>query len=343
MQHLLIDARSILPEAHGIGRYTENLLQGLSQIRGEWDRSFRISVLVHKPFALSEIFSSIQSRSGFLSPEAVFELPWILKKERVDLYLNPSFESFPILPCRYAQVVHDLNHLRFGGFLQIQYYEFLLKRSIQRADHLFTVSQTMRKDISDWSGRRIEEIGVLPNAFEMPQCESPETLAQELSRFSLLPDNYFLLVGNRKPHKGLLPLMDAYVGSSLHFPLAVTLSPEASPYDDSRIRYLSSVKHRQLNALMQGARALIFPTQYEGYGRPPVEAGLLGTPLIVSDIPVLREVLDGFSGEIEFLDPRNPELWISSLLRSQNTKKGSVVGAAPSPSDVAHKLIQTLR
>ncbi len=343
MQHILIDARSILPEAHGIGRYTETLLWGLDMTRRQWEHSCRISILIHKKFLLSESFPSIQAHSPFLAPQAMVEVPWILKREDIDLYFNPSFESFPILPCRYAQVVHDLNHLKFGGFLHIQYYEFLLKRSIQRADHLFTVSQTMRKDISEWSGRRIEEIGILSNGFESPDRASLETLSRDLSHFSFVPDKYFLLVGNRKPHKGLLPLMDAYVHSNLDFPLAVTLSSEASPYCDSRIRYLGSVNHRQLNTLIQGARALVFPTEYEGYGRPPVEAGLLGTPLIISDIPVLREVLDGFSGEIEFLDPRNPELWVSSLLRSQNTKKGSVVGAAPSPSDVARKLIQTLR
>jgi glycosyltransferase involved in cell wall biosynthesis len=343
MLKVLLDARSVTPHAHGIGRYTELLLKGLDLVRSEWEREFQFSVLIHHNFPLAQKFRTVPADSKFLSLSALYEVPQILKRECTDLYFNPSFESFIGLPCRHIQIVHDLNHLKYGNFLQTQYYEYLLKRSIHRAHRMITVSQTMREDISRWSNRPKDEILVIPNAFE--ECAPLEAahLKGVLSTFDLVPDRYFLVVGNKKPHKGILPLLSAYSKSELSFPMAVTLSLEDSPEDDPRIRYLGSVSSESLMALMQGARGLVFPTHYEGYGRPPVEAALLKTPVLVSDIPVLKEALASFSGEIEFLDPTDTSIWIETLTKWQNKPKGSVDGHAPTVEDVARQAIQSLR
>ena len=149
----------IRPKGHGISKYVEDLTltlgpndpltlnflkaPGVSSIE-----DLRMIFIIRSDCPKDSpvrSFETVELNSSCYHPKSWIQIPMLLKKLNADLFFNPTFASYPFLPCPYVQTIHDLNHLWFGNFFQKIYYNVLLKRSIKSAAAVLTVSNFVKK------------------------------------------------------------------------------------------------------------------------------------------------------------------------------------------------------
>ena len=312
---ILIDARMVSKFEHGISRYVSALAEGLVA-RGLDTLSFQpVFILNSEEVGLrakapwSEL-DCVETSVSFLSWKEWFEIPKLIRETRAKAFHSPSFASFPILTIPYAQTVHDLIHLEYGSKFHLLYYSFLLKPFARKATVLASVSVSARDEVANWVGIPKSAVEVHPNTFDRPS-EEPELLAKEaafLDSMSLKPGGFYFAVANEKAHKNLEMLKAAHVEAVVAEPLLVA-HEYLSKVDPNRERPYA------FSALMRNARAVLSPSLVEGFGRVPIETLLMGTPVLLSDIPVHREILSGqpATESVVFVDPRSRSDWAAQI------------------------------
>jgi len=192
----------------------------------------------------------------------------------------------------------------------------MLRELCRAADHIVTVSEFSRREIIKFFAIGEDRVTNTYQAANLPvsaQSWTADQIAKLLENmFGLVPDEYFLFVGAIEPKKNLARLIDAYAASGSQYPLIIAgglgwqYEQELEKIADERflrydiaghamtprrrVRRLSYVSSEHLVALMRGARALLFPSLYEGFGLPVLEAMSLGTPVMTSKVASLPEV-----------------------------------------------------
>lgn len=318
LPRVVIDARMVGPHLHGIARYVSLLAQGLA---AKPSLSFEPVFLIQP--GMEQQFHGFEERvvrTPFLDLKESWLLPIVIKKLKPALYHSPSFSSLAFSPCPTVVTIHDLNHLQYGGPAEKFYYQMILRPFAKRSKKIVTVSQFSRQEMEPWLG--VKSIEVVKNALD-PSLEAVSTIDEEarLKSLGLTRDRYFLSLSNEKPHKNLSTLVRAYLRwtgedptRATAFPLAVTC--DAFPGERGLVR-LGRLDETDLRIVLRNARALFFPSLYEGFGLPPIEAASQGVPVVVSDISAHREALLASGGsETLFLDPLNVDGWKSAFARA---------------------------
>lgn len=255
MIDLCVDVR--MANSSGIGTFIRSLLPFLNQ----------------PPFRLILLGQEIPFQAPLYSLQEQISYP--LKIPRCDLFWSPHY-NVPLLPIRAkkrAVTIHDVCHLAFGSKLQKVYAQFVMKKALQ-SQVVTTVSKFSQKEIQKYLGPApIEVIPIAPKAMEK------ETVPQ----YSL-PKQFILYVGNVKPHKNLQRLMRALPDIDL------VLVGKGEIEKRERVWPLGEVPDSDLPYLYKKAKALVFPSLYEGFGLPPLEAMSCGCPTIVSQAASIPEV-----------------------------------------------------
>jgi len=196
--------------------------------------------------------------------------------------------------------LHDLVPMRlpFTTLDDRPYYDRLIRACLKQGDHVVTVSETSRHDILDVYGADTDRVTNCYQAVDLPESADgdPGELGERLrTLFGLEVGEYFLFVGAIEPKKNLGRLIEAYLSAGLDRPLIVAGPPAwkaegelrlvggaaAAPGAD-RVRRLGWLPADHLRALVAGARAVLSPSLYEGFGLPMVEAMAMGTPVMTS-------------------------------------------------------------
>lgn len=320
---VFIDARMVTPVRHGFGRYVSMMARGLAAVQESQELKYDPVFLINPSSEVSElkVFPVCEIKSSFLNPSEMVEIPRVLKATSATLYHSPTFSSLWYSPCPWLVTIHDLNHLTFGGVGHRAYYQVLLKRFAKKAKKVFTVSQFSRDEISYWSGLQKDSIEVMPAPLD-PRFRTelhPNLISETLSSLGLERDRYFFTLSNLKPHKNLGLLVNSYqqyrqaeqaAGRS---PWQLVLNTTWSSKIEGLLA-LGSLAEDQSQALMAGAGAFVFPSLYEGFGIPPLEAAAVGAPVIASEIPPLKEGLfDLKSSEIIWADPKDAAAWAKAM------------------------------
>ncbi len=205
---------------------------------------------------------------------------------------------------------HDIIPLRLPSTTvddKARYYD-LCRAIVREADHLVAVSEATRRDMIRFLGVEESRVTVTWQAVDIPATlreRSQDAIALELEDLFALPyRGYFLYYGAVEPKKNLGRLVEAWLQSGTATPLVIVggrawLSEEESGLLDSvlasggaaaeRIRRYEYMPFTQLVSLIQGARATLFPSIYEGFGLPVLESMLLGTPVMTSRKGALAE------------------------------------------------------
>jgi glycosyltransferase involved in cell wall biosynthesis len=214
--------------------------------------------------------------------------------------------------------IHDLVPLRlpFTTLDDKRYFYKLVHHIARTADHIVTVSEHSRRDIIDVLGVEEHRVTNTWQAVDVPAdivALSEDTLAKQLQAlFGLQPREYYLFCGAIEPKKNVSRLLDAYAASGTKRPLILAGSSgwqnhtELSKIGGDRfrsyriegatirrqrqVRRLDYLARDPLLYLMRGARALLFPSIYEGFGLPVVEAMALGTPVLTANVSSLPEI-----------------------------------------------------
>ncbi len=266
---ILADGRWV--GTHGIGRFSHEVLSRLKNI----------SILREGPPPLS-----IQN---------LFWQPYYLyrHKNKYKLFFTPGFNPVSISTMPSIITIADLIHL-YGpekqNVAKKAFYEFLIKPSLYRALKIFTVSEFSKRSIAEWGNipsEKIINVGCGISASFYPDGEKHDPGYP-----------YFLYVGNMKAHKNIPRLIHAFANAD--FDGKLILTGERSPlileiiqkkHLENRIIFSKKLDEETLAKYYRGAMGLLFPSLYEGFGLPPLEAMACGTPVLASNVTSIPEVV----------------------------------------------------
>ncbi len=303
-----IDARLTHYRQAGISTYTVSLLRALAEV----DADDEFTVLQSRKSREHIVTAPNVRRKSLWTPahhrwEQV-ALPLELAPLGLDLLHSPDFIPPFHRRCRAVVTIHDLAFLRYPETLtdESRRYYRQVKRAVESADAVIAVSESTKDDIVELLGEPERKIAVVyeaaANRFRpVPPADYVEALR---ARFDVQP-GYFLFVSTIEPRKNLLTLLRAY--ALLHSGRRASLPPlvvagakgwlkepaldEMVPLPHGSVRFVGAVTDEELLWLYNGALALTYPSLYEGFGLPPLEAMACGTPVICSNTSSLPEVV----------------------------------------------------
>jgi glycosyltransferase involved in cell wall biosynthesis len=306
---IAIDARKL--HDYGIGTYLRNLATELArQNSGDHYRLICRPADADFVRSLGPEFEPIVEHAGNDSMLEMFSVPWALRQARVDLFHAPHYVVSPLTTCPTVVTIHDCIHLRFPQYLPNRrahaYARVMMTMAARRARRILTVSQASKQDILQYLDVPASKIEVIYNALDERLATPPpeEDITRVRERFQLRAP-FILYTGNIKPHKNVDRLIEAFAILRKRRPQELKLliiGDEISKYPNLRrqihrfqlhqhVRFLGFVPDATVHVLYKLAAAFVFPSLYEGFGLPPLEAMASGTPVITSNVSSLPEVV----------------------------------------------------
>ena len=241
-------------------------------------------------------------------PRVGYAMPRAARHDHLDL-LHVTYTLPPFLRCRTVVTVHDISYAFFPQAFSRRDRLLLsvaVPSSMRRADRVITVSESARRDIIRHYRIAEHKIVAIPEAAEehFTPIRACDDLARVRTRYQL-PERYILAVGNLQPRKNLRRLIEAFafLKGAERVPQRLVLVGkglwrESEIFDDIRARGLEGeiiatgyVPDADLPALYSAADVFVYPSLYEGFGLPPLEAMACGTPVIASTASSLPEVV----------------------------------------------------
>jgi glycosyltransferase involved in cell wall biosynthesis len=213
-------------------------------------------------------------------------LPWSARRHRLDMLFNPGFTAPIFCGCPMVTVFHDLQHKRHPEYFRwfdLPFWNFFLWASARRSRGLIAVSGATRDDVERYYHRRAEVIhhGVEREFFEIARNRQPS--------------DYLLCASTSHPHKNLDRLLRVYTQANDLPPLLITgvrgfAAKEVEKLAGKSVKITGWIPRDELRELFRCARGFIYPSTFEGFGMPVLEAMAAGVPVACSDIPPLREL-----------------------------------------------------
>jgi glycosyltransferase involved in cell wall biosynthesis len=304
MLNVFIDHQKFSTQKYGgISRYFANIIQGIKRTE---DMTYLLGVLHAKNHYIQDEPLSLKGRlpDRILSRNERYDVQlnqlyckWLLEKSEFDVfhptYYHPYF--FKQLKKPLVITVHDMTHEALPEYFWAQDPLTHNKRlNIERADSIITISNTTRKDLLDMFRVDPAKVSVIYHGIDI---ESP-LLVQPVEN---LPEQYLLFVGDRSGYKNFYLFMKAFQQLAHRFPdLHVVLTGggrlEIADREfldrlglTDRVRHINATDE-QLNFLYQNAQLFVYPSLYEGFGLPILEAFKARCPILLSDTECFREV-----------------------------------------------------
>lgn len=265
---------------HGIGRFAKEV----------YDNNF---------------FTPIKLNGNPVSVFDVLKLTLYLMFHK-NFYFSPGFNAPFFFLNRTAITIHDLNHIDVDAntsFLKKIYYKIILKRACKKSAMILTVSEFSKKRIVEWSGVDPSKIKVVYNGIS-------NAFHRNIKPYNIASP-YILVVGNRKLHKNENRALYAFAKAKIPNDIKIIFSgnPSEQLIDTinnlnikNRVVFSGRLSEQELASMYKGAKCLLFPSLYEGFGLPAIEAMACGTPVITSDTTSLPEIC---SDKVLYVNPKN--------------------------------------
>ncbi len=310
--NVVLDGTPLLGRRTGVGRYTEHLMSALVA-RGD----VRVSVLAITLRGGGELRSAVppgvRTRSVRFSARAMhiawsrWNFPPIsLLTRGLDVYHGTNFVLPPIGRLGGVVMIHDIAYLTMPDVVDeaSQRLRVLVPDALRRAAVVVSPSQTTADRVREAYPDITPEIVPTPLGVQPSWSQAAPPTADDRRRLDL-PDDYFLFVGTREPRKDLPTLVAAYrelrASAGPAVPTLLLVGPPGwgpELVGAPGVQVHDYAPAGDLETIVAGARALVMPSRDEGFGLPALEALAAGTPVIVSDIPALREVTGGHASAI---------------------------------------------
>lgn len=253
----------------------------------------------------------------------IWTLPRYLRRNPVDIYLTQYITPFFIpKKIKIAAIIHDVSfkvYPQYIKFSDLFFLKILIPISLRRADKIIGVSKFTAEEIKKYYKATGDKVVWIHNAVSddfLRQDISPEKILSVKKKYAL-PNEYILYIGTLQPRKNIPVLIEAYAKIKHKIGAKLVIAGGRGHNFDRRIDTAVSkldlkndvffpgfIDEEDKAAIMKGARVFCFPSLYEGFGIPILEAMAAGTPVIASNIPPHREIA-GESGL--FFEPKSPE------------------------------------
>ena len=301
--NIVINAVLAFEQPRGVGRYINNLFPALAKIDkdnqyyiyyGKWMKNYEFLTIKQSNFHFIEldIKNTMVSRNLYLA----IKLPLDCKKYKPDLFFLVDTQAIIIKPCKMVSTIHDLaefvvpeKYSPKQAFIRRQ----IVKHQVKASNHIMTVSQYSKDDICSRFHIKPESITVVYNSVEAPDI-----------KYFQKPEKYFLYVSEIERAKNLATLIKAYSilpdEIKAEYKLYV-VGKKGNDYDNvislinknqikDRVQFFGFVSDEELGKLYAHAYCFIFPSVFEGFGLPVLEAMAKATPVICSNSSSIPEV-----------------------------------------------------
>lgn len=330
-----IDYTAAVRQRAGIGRYTRNLIRALSELDQENQYRLFVAGGWGSGDGLGALPSNFEVRGIPLSDHWLHILwqrmrvpiPVQLVTGALDLFHSPDFVLPPTGRTPTIVTVHDLSFLRVPecfvpGFSD--YLEGAVSRAVSRAAHILADSESTRQDLLDLMNVAPEQVTVLyPGVETRFRPVRGRRALDRVRRRYRLPERFILSVGTIQPRKNLVALVDAFdrlvaqhssdpgiarlnlvlVGEK-GWMFEETFAAVTSRGLEQRVHFPGFVEDSDLPTLYSLASAFAFPTKYEGFGLPVLEAMACGTPVVAADNSSIPEVVADAGLLVQADDPQ---------------------------------------
>jgi glycosyltransferase involved in cell wall biosynthesis len=334
---IVLDARMI--NHSGIGTNIKNMIPSLVD---NYNLTLLGNAEILGSFSWSRQTRMINTTSSIYSIKEQIELP--MKIPRCDLFISPHYNIpiFKIRASKRAVIINDVNHLVYAEKLPLvksTYAKYMINAAIRKSDKVITISEFSKNEIIKFANVKKKEINIVYCSLDS------DTLKKQIQEKSIdkirssykLPESYFLYIGSIKPHKNLRMAINAFNAWSKNGSPATKLvligvnknelerDVEIIPLiDQNNIIILGFVKDSELPSIYKNAECLIFPSVYEGFGLPPLEAMICGCPVLASNSASIPEVCGDAA---LYFDPFNTTELVEkmTLLRNDKTLRNELI------------------
>ena len=312
---IYINARFLTQKLTGVQRFAYEISKNLSVILKD-----RIVLIVPKSSKILScykrdfIIKRVGVNKGHIWEQ--IDLFIFLKNKKNPLLLNLT-NSGPILYSNQVSTVHDISFYFNKDWFPLMYrilYKFITPRLIEKSFKIITVSEFSKKTIADYFKINKNKIIVINNAVSLNIHEK---------NIVSLSEKYLLFVGAGSKRKNLKNVLKAFSEISLKglkikiVGLGSSYNQNNKLFNNKNIEILNNINDEMLINLYSNAQMLIFPSFYEGFGIPPLEAMQFKCPVIASDIPVFKEV---YGDAAIYVNPNSINEIKDSILKVLNDK-----------------------
>lgn len=327
-----IDARFFGSQGKGLGRYTQKLIEELEKV--DIHNQYYIFLNSHNIDEYNPTnpnFHKVLADIPWYSWQEQILFPRLLGKYHLDLVHFPHF-NIPLLYRKpYVVTIHDLILLEYptrkaSRLNAVMYmiknlaYRLVILNAVYTAKKIITISEYTRQSLVKHFRIPAHSMEMIYEGIDLEKFNPLNAQPFDFSSFNLLPENYLLYVGNVYPHKNIDVLVKVFaslkkrptinsnlklvlVGKKDHFLEGIIEQVKRLGLEDSVV-FPGYVPDEQLISLYESCLCYVFPSLYEGFGLPPLEAIALGAPVVVSNTTCLPEI---FGEHIEYFNPKSSQ------------------------------------
>jgi O-antigen biosynthesis alpha-1,3-mannosyltransferase len=308
--NILFSAQGMIPPLTGIGRYATCLSQAMQQFDSAIDLDYyqfgRVSKKTNNEFMLSKIRNMVNrfpALKAYLRKKYHANRGAHTIKSKNYIYHEPNYIP-TVLQYPYLVTVHDLSHIIKPEWHPIERVRFLsehLPITLEKADAIFVVSKSVKKELIQWMPEVSNKLHITYNGVDHSRFSPDSYNKSILEKYSLPSKGYFLFLGTIEPRKKIEDLLTAYQilvqNKKTSLPLIIIggIGWKCEEILDrikhcKNVRWLQYVTEKDLPALLAGARCMVYPSAYEGFGLPVLEAMAVGTPVITTSGGAIGEI-----------------------------------------------------
>lgn len=323
----------------GIEAYIFNLLDGLFQV----DKLNQYYLLISKEN--SELFRKYEKHYNFkiiifdVDSQNVFKrlvceniyIDKFAKKNKMDLMFNPVY-SKPLLTLSkipYVTTIHDLQALHYPEYfskIKLYWLRYAWKNAIHSSDKIIAISEFVKKDIIEKYNVQPQKVNTIYNPIKIEKND--EDFNNISIKLNIEGDNYFYTVSSMYKHKNLkvlLEMMKKIKERDIDVPKKLVISGINGNFKDEFDEYIKKldiedmviktgfISDNDRNLLYKNCSIFLFPSIFEGFGMPPIEAMLLGKKVITTKETCMEEVTQGLAYYVN--NPFDSEEWIDEIKR----------------------------
>lgn len=337
-----INATVLHDKPSGLGIYTINIIKELSKIIGK-----EHSIIVYTsnaeifkdcnvevrlvPKQISSKYGKVGGGLRFLWSQFVF--PSLLKKDKIDLIYSSTHHGTFFTNIPQILTIHDLLAIVFPNQHKLQYYYFkyITPLLLKKTKGIVTVSNNTKKDLE--KEYNCQDVQIVYNSYDINHF-----VKKENSKCKAQFGDYILFIGASYPHKNLKKAIEAFLSLREEYPnLKFVIAGGQKVYRDgvidsfkekgialNNIEIIDYVSFTDLPKIYSGAVALLYPSMYEGFGIPPIEAMACGCPVVVSNTSSLPEVCGNAAVYIDPQDIASIKNGMKKVLDDKNYRKSLV-------------------